>query len=69
MEHVNQLINIFTIYNCSMSVYYVWTIFIVLVLESLRNAFVLFRGQSLQRHVTTKPSWIYWLILFALLFL
>ena len=44
MEHVNQLINIFTIYNCSMSVYYVWTIFIVLILESLHNAFVLFRG-------------------------
>ena len=46
MEHVNQLINIFTIYNCNMSVYFVWTIFIVLVLESLHNAFVLFRGNS-----------------------
>ena len=46
MEHVNQLINIFTIFG--MSVYYVLTIFIVLVLESLHNAWFCFEGQSLQ---------------------
>lgn len=45
MEHLNQLINIFTIYNCNMTVEYVWTIFMVLMLESFHNAFILFRGK------------------------
>ena len=45
MEHLNQLINIFTIYNCNMKVEYVWTIYMVLMLESFHNAFILFRGK------------------------
>jgi Leucine-rich repeat (LRR) protein len=45
MEHVNQLINIFTIYNCEMRVEFVWVIFVVLTLESLHNALNLFRGK------------------------
>ena len=45
MEHLNQFNNIFSIYNCSLSVGYAWTIYIVLAIESLHNAYVLFRGK------------------------
>ena len=45
MEHVNQMNNIFSIYNCSLTAGYAWTIYGVLALESLHNAFILFRGK------------------------
>ena len=45
MEHVNQTINIFSIYNCQMTVGYAWSIYTVLAVEAWHNALVLLRGK------------------------
>ena len=45
MEHVNQTINIFSIYNCNMTVGYAWSIYTVLAFEAWHNALVLLRGK------------------------
>ena len=45
MEHVNQVINIFSIYNCNLTVGYAWSIYAVLAFEALHNSLVLLRGK------------------------